>query len=110
MLKNTRPPAEPVAFGKAIADETRQRIMRFCCCEWRAVGDIAVHADVTQPTASHHLAVLRETGLVQTRREGKQIFYTLDQSAVAACCGRLLGDFAPEARATAAVRDCGRVA
>lgn len=105
-MLNLVPPAEPVAFGKAIADDTRQLIMRFCCCEWRAVGDIALHANVSQPTASHHLAVLRGAGLVRTRREGKQIFYTLDQSQIAACCGRLLSDFAPDDRATAAVRGC----
>lgn len=95
-----------VEFGKAIADATRQEIMRYCCCEWRSVLDIAAKARVTQPTASHHLAVLREAGLVKTRREGKQIFYTLDQTRVAACCGRLLIDLAPEHRATAAVRRC----
>ena len=98
--------AEPVVFGKAIADETRQAIMRFCCCEWRAVGDIARHAGVSQPTASHHLAILRVAGLVRTHRTGKQILYTLDQSQIASCCGRLLADFAPGDRATAAVRGC----
>jgi ArsR family transcriptional regulator len=102
------PAAGAVEFGKAIADATRQTIMRYCCCEWRAVLDIAEQAGVTQPTASHHLAVLREAGLVKTRREGKQIFYTLDQSRIASCCGRLLTDFAPDDRATAAVRRCCR--
>jgi ArsR family transcriptional regulator len=97
---------EAVTFGKAIADATRQEIMRYCCCEWRPVLDIAARVGVTQPTASHHLAILREAGLVKTRREGKQIFYTLDQSRIASCCGRLLFDFAPGDRATAAVRRC----
>ena len=99
--------AKAVEFGKAIADATRQEIMRYCCCEWRAVLDIAARVGVTQPTASHHLAILRAAGLVRTRREGKQIFYTLDQSQVASCCGRLLFAFAPQDRATAAVRRYG---
>jgi DNA-binding transcriptional ArsR family regulator len=89
-----------IRFGKAMADETRQRIMRFCCCHWRAVTDIARHVGVTQPTASHHLALLNAAGLVKTRREGKLVYYTLDQSQVAACCGQLMTAFAPEDKTT----------
>ncbi|KPK09695.1 MAG: hypothetical protein AMJ56_10120 [Anaerolineae bacterium SG8_19] len=51
---------------------------------------------VSQPTVSHHLGILREAGLVSTRREGKQVFYTLNQDAVAVCCGMLMQNFAPE--------------
>jgi DNA-binding transcriptional ArsR family regulator len=42
------------------------------------------------------LAILREAGLVYTRREGKQIFYSLNQDAMAVCCGMLMQNFAPE--------------
>jgi DNA-binding transcriptional ArsR family regulator len=58
---------------------------------------------VTQPTVSHHLAILREAGLVHTRRDGRQIFYSLNQDAVAVCCGRLMRVFAPERSAAAIV-------
>jgi len=44
---------------------------------------------------SHHLDVQRDAGLVFIREEGRQTFYTLDQSRVAACCGRLVKVFAP---------------
>jgi DNA-binding transcriptional ArsR family regulator len=37
---------------------------------------------VTQPTVSQHLKVLREAGLVRTRREGTQIYYSLDRAGV----------------------------
>ncbi len=85
-----------VTFAKAMADETRQIIMQHLCCSWLCVGDIVARMGVTQPTVSHHLAILREAGLVFTRREGKQIYYTLNQSAVASCCGDLMQTFAPE--------------
>jgi len=39
---------------------------------------------------------LREAGLVHVRREGKQVFYSLNQDEVAVCCGQLLRNFAPE--------------
>ena len=86
----------PVLFAKAIADETRQKIMTECCCCWISVGDLAVKLGVTQPTVSHHLAILREAGLVNSREEGKQTFYTLNQEQVAFCCGQLMVKFAPE--------------
>jgi ArsR family transcriptional regulator len=90
----------PVVFAKAIADETRQKIMRACCCCWVAVGDLAEQTGVSQPTVSHHLAILREAGLVEARPEGKQTFYTLNQGRVVYCCGQLMTAFAPEQKAT----------
>jgi ArsR family transcriptional regulator len=85
-----------VEFAKAIADSTRQKIMKFCCCEWRSVTEIADKMGVTQPTVSHHLAILREAGLVDVHPEGKQTFYRLDQKRIVNCCGALEHLFAPE--------------
>jgi ArsR family transcriptional regulator len=87
---------DSVTFAKAMADQTRQEIMRLLCCRWLCVGDVVDQMGVSQPTVSHHLAILRDAGLVNTRREGKQIFYTLNQDAVAVCCGVLMQNFAPE--------------
>ncbi|MDE3089854.1 MAG: winged helix-turn-helix transcriptional regulator [Chloroflexota bacterium] len=89
-----------VDFAKALADPTRQKIMRLCCCEWISVNDIVAKTNVAQPTVSHHLAILREAGLVQVREEGRQTFYMLDQDKVVFCCGQLMTAFAPEQRAT----------
>ena len=97
----TRAGVSPVKFAKAIADETRQKIMSHCCCCWRSVNEIVEEIGVSQPTVSHHLAILRETGLVDVRHEGKQTFYTLNQSRVVFCCGQLMATFAPEEKATA---------
>ena len=88
---------DPVTFAKAIADDTRQQIMHLLCCRWLCVNDVVEQiGGVTQPTVSHHLGVLREAELVHTRRDGKQVFYTLNQDAIAECCGTLLFRFAPE--------------
>ncbi len=87
---------DSVIFAKAIADDTRQQIMRLLCCRWLCVSDVVDRTGVTQPTVSHHLAILREADLVDVRREGKQVFYTLDQDKVALCCGTLMQIFAPE--------------
>lgn len=86
----------PVEFAKALADETRQQIMQLCCCQWVSVSDIVQQINVTQPTVSHHLAVLRQAGLVDMRQQGKQTFYRLNQQRITHCCGRLMISFAPE--------------
>jgi ArsR family transcriptional regulator len=85
-----------VTFAKAMADNTRQQIMHLLCCQWICVGEIVDQTGVSQPTVSHHLGILRDAGLVSTRREGKQVFYILNQDAVAVCCGMLMQNFAPE--------------
>ena len=86
----------PVIFAKALADETRQKIMSLCCCNWLSVGEIVEALDdVSQPTVSHHLSILREAGLVDSRRDGKQVFYALNQEKIADACCQLAGDFAP---------------
>ncbi|MBL6961669.1 MAG: helix-turn-helix transcriptional regulator [Anaerolineales bacterium] len=86
----------PVIFAKALADETRQKIMSLCCCKWLSVGEIVEALHVSQPTVSHHLSILREAGLVDSRREGKQVFYSLNQEKIADACCQLAGDFAPD--------------
>ena len=88
---------DSLAFAKAMADDTRQQIMTILCCDWLCVTDVVDKlGNVSQPTVSHHLAVLRDAQLVYTRREGKQIFYALNQDAVAVCCGMIMQNFAPE--------------
>jgi DNA-binding transcriptional ArsR family regulator len=94
-MTETRTAPDPVTFAKAIADETRQKIMRFCCCEWRSVTEVVEHTRVTQPTVSHHLAVLRDAGLVEIRHDGKQTFYRLNRQRIVSCCGVLSRTFAP---------------
>ena len=88
---------DPVLFAKALADETRQKIMKICCCNWLSVNEIVEHLNVTQPTVSHHLAILREAGLVNVREDGKQTFYQLNQTRITSCCGQLRTTFAAEA-------------
>ena len=96
--------ADPVLFAKALADETRQKIMNLVCCQWLSVSEIVEQLSVTQPTVSHHLALLREAGLVDVREEGKQTFYSLNQQRVAFCCGQLMIKFAPETETAETVK------
>ena len=90
----------PVLFAKAIADDTRQKIMSACCCNELSVNEIVEKIGFSQPTISHHLAILRDAGLVAVREEGKQTFYTLNQERIAVCCGQIMLKFAPESVTT----------
>jgi ArsR family transcriptional regulator len=94
---------DPVLFAKAISDDTRQKIMSVCCCCALSVNEIVEKVGFSQPTISHHLAILRDAGLVSIREEGKQTFYTLNQDQVVYCCGQLMVKFAPEEKATETV-------
>jgi len=84
-----------VEFAKAIADETRQKIMMLCCCDEICVNDLVEKLDVSQPTVSHHLKILKAAGLVRSERKGKQIFYSLNQSRLADSCCKISESFAP---------------
>jgi ArsR family transcriptional regulator len=90
-----------LAFAKTMADETRQHIMQILCCRELCVTDVVEMLardgnEVSQPTVSHHLNLLREAGLVTMRRDGRQTYYSLNQNTVAICCGGILQRFAPQ--------------
>jgi ArsR family transcriptional regulator len=87
---------DTVEFAKALSDDTRQKIMMLCCCKELSVNDIVAASDVAQPTVSHHLKILRNAGLVSTKRRGKQVLYTLNQQRLATACCQVAENFAPE--------------
>jgi ArsR family transcriptional regulator len=87
---------DTVEFAKALADETRQKIMALCCCRELSVNEIVEALDVSQPTVSHHLAILKRAGLVHVERRGKEVFYTLNQDELADACCKVVVVFAPE--------------
>jgi len=65
------------ALFKALADETRLRILALLLGGEVCVCDIHESLKIPQPKASRHLAYLRKSGLVATRREGLWIHYRL---------------------------------
>ena len=91
---------DPVVFAKALADDTRQEIMKHLCCVWLSVNDVVdkLEGKVNQPTVSHHLKKLEDANLVLVRQEGRQHFYTLNQEQLSVCCGQLVFAFAPDYR------------
>ncbi len=78
-----------VDFCKALADDTRQRILEMLQEGEMCVSDVVAAFDMSQPTISHHLHILKQFGLVTSRREGKRVFYAIDRDNVVECCGKL---------------------
>jgi DNA-binding transcriptional ArsR family regulator len=68
------------AVFRALADETRRDILRLLRTGPRTSGEIADRFESSWPTISRHLAVLRDAGLVSTRRRGSEIHYELNTS------------------------------
>lgn len=67
---------------KALADDTRVRIALALSHEELCVCDVAHLMSISVATASHHLRLLRNMGLVKYRKEGKLVFYSLDDAHV----------------------------
>jgi DNA-binding transcriptional ArsR family regulator len=62
---------------KALANRDRLLLLCHLAQQARCVGELETLSGVRQPTLSQQLTVLRNEGLVTTRREGKQIFYSI---------------------------------
>jgi ArsR family transcriptional regulator, arsenate/arsenite/antimonite-responsive transcriptional repressor len=65
---------------RALADPTRREILRSLREGDLSAGDIAARFDMTAPSISHHLNVLKEAGLVQAIRNGRHIIYSLNST------------------------------
>jgi DNA-binding transcriptional ArsR family regulator len=66
----------------AIAEPRRRHILEFIAGEERSVGEIADALELGQPSVSKHLQVLRDVGLVEMRREGRQAMYRTNAEAL----------------------------
>jgi DNA-binding transcriptional ArsR family regulator len=71
-----------VKIFKALADKTRQDILEILAEHERNVSDICAEFRTTQPTISHHLQILKNCNLVDSRKQGKNIYYYVKQEIV----------------------------
>jgi ArsR family transcriptional regulator len=77
---------------RALADPTRVAIVhRLAAAESVCVCDLNAAFDLSQPTISHHLRILREAGLVEAERRGTWAYYRLVPAAITALRGVFSG-------------------
>lgn len=70
------------SFFKVVGDETRMKILCSIAREELCVNDIADKVSMTKSAVSHQLKLLKDEALVKARRDGKNIFYSLDDHHV----------------------------
>jgi DNA-binding transcriptional ArsR family regulator len=73
-------------FFKAMADKTRQKILEMLEKKEMCVTEIVDSFNISQPTISHHLNILKNVGLVNVRKEGQLIYYSLNKDWLKECC------------------------
>ena len=69
-------------FFQALASPYRREIIRLL--KWRTLsaGEIAGHFDIAQPSVSRHVEVLKDAGIITSRRQANQVIYSLNLSMV----------------------------
>ncbi len=67
---------------KALADPTRRKILQLLRAGELSAGELAEHCTMSKPSVSHHFGVLKSADLVTSRREGQNIYYSLNTTAV----------------------------
>ena len=81
MLFMARAATTSDAFN-AVAEPRRRDILNYLALQERPVGEIVDALEMEQPSVSKHLRVLKDVGLVRSRREGRQMFYRTNAEAI----------------------------
>ena len=74
---NMLSPRQCATVLKSLADETRLRILESLLVQEKCVTDLVRELGCAQTNISHHLSILRDSGVVEGIREGKQVCYRI---------------------------------
>src|SRR2546423_15564649 len=66
----------------ALSDPMRQDLVQILARAELNVGDIADRVTLSRPTVSHHLNILRRSGLVRVRKQGREMYYRLNKDRI----------------------------
>ena len=72
----------------ALSDKTRLRILQLLKKGELCVNAICMHFDMTQPSISHHLDILKRAGLVTGEKRGREVHYRFEGETIVECCGQ----------------------
>lgn len=79
-----------------LATPVRLKIVRALCDGERNVSDLLARINTSQPNISQHLSLLHRAGVIRRRREGTQIFYSLQSEKIATLCRTVVTQVAIE--------------
>lgn len=80
--KDEKPINNMSIFFKYLSDPTRMKILLCIGDDELCVNDIAAKINMTKSAVSHQLALLRQGRLIKNRKEGKEVYYSLDDEHV----------------------------
>lgn len=63
---------------QALSDPTRRKILKLLKDNDMAAGEIAEHFNISKPSISHHLSILKNAGLVDSEKKGQNIIYSFN--------------------------------
>jgi DNA-binding transcriptional ArsR family regulator len=81
---------------KALADPTRRQILEDLKPGELTAGEIVSRFQISAPSISRHLSILRSAGLVEERKDGNRVFYRLVEERLAFCVGGFLSALCPD--------------
>src|SRR5262245_38325576 len=93
---------------KALASNPRRRILNHLAHGPLSAGEIADLFDMTKPSISKHLAILRDAGLIREEKRGQFVIYSLVEESLTNTLYGFLSAFCPEARKTDRERRRGK--
>ena len=77
----------------ALGDRNRVKILEMLKDKELCVSEICRRLNITQPSVSHHLDILKRVGLVTSDKRGREVHYRFDRDAIIECCGRQMAAF-----------------
>ncbi len=88
--------ADQSSVFRALADPTRRQILQDLKEGELAAGEIGSRFPISGPSISRHLSILKATGLIEERRMGNRIYYSLVSERLALSVGNFLSAVCPE--------------
>jgi ArsR family transcriptional regulator len=83
-----------INFFKAICDSNRHNILHLIKKNGEMnASDIIKSMDLSQPTISHHLKILVGAEVLESRKEGKEVFYKINEKFINHCCHGFTREF-----------------
>ena len=78
---------------KALSDATRREILQLLNKQDMSAGEISDHFNISKPSISKHLDILRESGLISSEKKGQFVIYSINTSIIQEVLGNFLEIF-----------------
>jgi ArsR family transcriptional regulator, arsenate/arsenite/antimonite-responsive transcriptional repressor len=89
-----------INFFKAVCDSNRHSILHLVKKNGEMnATDIINKMSLSQPTISHHLKILVDAEVLESRKEGKETYYKINEKIINHCCMGFANDFCPKDKA-----------